>query len=313
MSAQKVVQAQGPDKRRVIALVGVIAALVGYLLWEQLAPGATASGARGAVSTGAVAATGSALPPGAPVELDARGLTNHYAPVLAARPFTARSFRPPPRETPRRPERTPDRLQPRRERPSEPEDLELLLTGTIGIGPGRIAYLEHRESGRALQVREGDEVGPTTVAKVETAALVLSEGGKTRRLELGELLKLPHGQERRLETLRTAPPPAESSGRPGSGGAVAGGAPAPSAEERAALLERLRQRRLQSMQAPPSTETNKQDDAPPPEGQDPAQQAEAPQEPEGPAGGPERPEGPDEPEPAQPDGDDPDETSKGAE
>lgn len=317
MSAQKAVAPAQPDKRRVIAMVGVIAVLVAWLAHDQLATGGGAGGsAASAERASSVAASGTSLAPGAPRDLDARGLTNRYAPVLTRRPFTVLSFKPAPPPRTRRDPGPRNDPPPKNDFPPPPAELELLLTGTIGVGPGRVAYLEHRGSGRALTVREGDELGKTTVAKVETAALVLSEGARTQRLELGEVFKLPQDDERRLEPLRKGPPPSEPA-RPGAGGDPA--APAPSAEDRAALLERLRARRRQSMQPDkPAEKPTDKPERPTGEGDEPgdgpgsAPPGEPP--PEAPSETPDDHEAPPPPGPEEPEqpNDEPSEISKGA-
>lgn len=263
-----------PQAKRVAGLAGVIAVLGAWLLLDLAAPQKPAASAARRGGGGGVAANGSALLPGAPPELlekhDVAALATRYAPVLASRPFAVRSFRPPPREAPR-PRR--DDEPRRRDEPRAPDDLELLLTGTIGTGPTRTAYLEHRASGRALVVRSGDKVGSSTVAEVETTALILVEGEKRRRLELGELFALPPAQERGLTPLRTGPPPVErgAPGAPGSQPAV----PPPSEEQKNDMLKKMRERRQASLQKKPPEPPP---EAPPPGGDSPS--------PDGPPGAP---------------------------
>lgn len=190
-------------------LVGLVGVMVAALAADRFLLGAGGStAATRAAKSGSVAATATSLPPGAPPGLDRKALEQRYAPVLAAKPFVVRSFRPPPPPAPP-PRRGPDR--PRDDGPPPPppgpQDLELLLCGTTGEQVGRVATVEHRASGRGLFLRAGDTIGRATVSVVETAAIVLVEGEKERRVELGELLSLPPSEERRLQALRPPPPP----------------------------------------------------------------------------------------------------------
>lgn len=187
-------------------LIGLVAVAVAALGVDRFVLGggtATPSTAR-APKGGSVAATTTALDPGAPKGLDKKGLEQRYAPILAAKPFAVRSFRPPAPPRPRGPDR--GRRDEAPPPPPGPQDLELLLCGTTGEQVGRVATVEHRASGRALFLRAGDKVGPATVSMVETAAIVLTENGKDRRVELGELLSLSPSEERRLQALRPPAP-----------------------------------------------------------------------------------------------------------
>lgn len=187
---------------------------------------------------------------GAPRDLDRQGLAERYRPIRTADPFKPRSFEPP------RPPRTPPPPRPTEPSPGErrplsrrdPENVDLRLTGLLGHGEARLAVLEDG-SGKGLFAIAGASLGPVSVAAVGTDSVTFSfeEGGRTRSVELGDMIQLPKAVESKLEPLKATggDVAAVSTGAAAASGSAA---PAMSDEDRQAVLERLRERRRRQVQ-----------------------------------------------------------------
>ena len=229
-----------------VGLTGVVVAAFAvdqFLGGPAPRPSASSDGAE-------TAAVGTPAPVGAPDDLDQAGLQARYALILEQEPFAERSFRPKPTARPR-PTRRDER--PRPSAPPPPERLELRLTGLLGQGEGRVGVLEERSSGRGILAHAGLELGELKVHGIENGGLVLVEDGKRRQLELGDELNLPLELSSRLVALKvttreSSSPTRRATRSPG------GTQPAVevSAEDRKAILERLRNRRRNSLDSDPA-------------------------------------------------------------
>jgi hypothetical protein len=239
-------------------LLGAVAAgAVLYAVVDAVqAPGASTI----STAPGDVAATGSAVVvlAGAPRDLDRKALAERYRPIRSAQPFKPRSFDPPP--PPRR--SAPDRREPalgeKRQlaAPPPPDKIDVRLTGFLGRGEARRAVLEEtNSSGKGLVVTAGLSLGPVSVAAVGTDSITFTFTGEDdaqkKDLALGSSIELPKAVSSKLETLKVTSGDVAAVTTTGGSSAASGGdtSSAPvSAEDRQAVLERLRERRRRSIQ-----------------------------------------------------------------
>lgn len=238
---------------RTKALAAVAACSVLYLAVSMVQEPGTSSTSRAGADA---APTGSAVVvlAGAPRDLDRKGLTERYRAIRSAEPFKPRSFDPPPpprraaeRRTPELGERQPV------SRPRDPEKVDLRLTGLLGHGEARRAVLEETSgSGKGLVATAGLSLGPVSIAAVGTDSITFTfvEGEQKKDLELGGSIELPIAVQSKLETLKVTSSDVAAVTTGGNAGSTGGSsaAPAVSAEDRQAVLERLRERRRRSIQ-----------------------------------------------------------------
>jgi hypothetical protein len=111
------------------------------------------------------------------------------------------------------------------------------LRGVLCPDEEYVAFMENIQTGQISIVKAGDEIGRGRVAAITLDGLAYDAGGKVHQIRLGQDL-----------TGETAATGGGSYTTPGSGGSTPGAAaPAPPAGDPAqqAVLERLRQKRLQ--------------------------------------------------------------------
>lgn len=238
-----------PTRTLVLAAgaVGSLGVLGAVLVLQGTGPAASGPAAGGE----GVAATGSAAPVGAPAGAGEDGLAERYAVVLEAAPFAVSDFRP--RPTPRRVERDPSpRETPREREPDPPDRLELRFTGVCGQGAGWAAVLEARGTGKGLVVASGDALGEVSVASVTTGALGLTGPDGERTIDLGDEVTLDLQLTGRLAELMPAVEDPEGDRPQRSRAARRPARRQPDveldADQRQAILERLRRRRQRSLE-----------------------------------------------------------------
>jgi len=229
---------QQQQRTAILALVAVV--LIALLGLDRLLPDEATAPMES--SHGGAAKTTQAAPlQGAP-KAGVKELLARYEPLLDSGPFTVRSFRPRPKALPPRPRRP---NEPRRpdSKPAGPQPIKVRWTGVIGEGEGASAVLEERSTGRGLFASKGLKLGEIAFVAVKPDSLVLETGGRKRQLALGDAIDLPPSAKDQLTKLG---PPAPEPGTVRSGG---GYKPAVklTKDRRQAILERLRARRLASL------------------------------------------------------------------
>ncbi|MCA8923155.1 MAG: hypothetical protein KDD82_15175 [Planctomycetes bacterium] len=234
---------------RTYLLGGAATLLVGLLAVRMLGSDGAAPGARGDdANPSSVAAVGTPLPVGAPLDLDLKQLEARYAKIGSADPFAARDFRP--KAPPRRPRRDPEpsRVVPVAAPP--PDKLELRLTGLTGEGAERRAVFEVRAERKALLVASGWVLEDVSIAAVETFTVRAVAKGKETTLDLGDSLEVPKAVRTQLIDV------AKASSSPSATPYRAAGSTTPveplSEEKRDSILERLRAQREASIKKPTS-------------------------------------------------------------
>lgn len=237
---------------RTKALAAVAAGAVLYLAITTVQEPTGSSPPTGAADAAPTASAVVVLA-GAPRDLDRAGLRERYEAIGAAKPFVSRSFDPPRRErsTPvERPSRPALGERQPVSRPKDPEKVDLRFTGLLGAGEARRAVLEEASgTGLGLVAGAGLSLGPVSVSAVGTESITLLEGDERKDLALGSSIELPIAVKTSLQALKatTGDVAAVTTGAGGSASSGDSAAPAVSAEERQAVLERLRERRRRSI------------------------------------------------------------------
>ncbi len=167
---------------------------------------------------------------------DLTALRQRYQVILRARPFITNTFLP--QKKPKTSKRRKQKEQ--RRDPPKPTQLRLRLTGFLGQGALRAAVLEEGGSGRGLLARQGDQLGPHAVARVQSASLVFLDDEEERELSLGDPLELPLELSESLQRFH------EASSSPKTPVASQRGSPPISEDKKNSILERLRKRRKSS-------------------------------------------------------------------